>query len=631
MPQSLTALGGKILRVLPASGGGVPGNPFPSSPLVYSYGHRNPQGLAHRPGTSQMWSVEHGHRSDDEINLLVHGGNYGWAPVAPDPQTPWYIDHGPMTDLVQFPGAIEASWSSGTPTLATSGGIFLEGDAWGRWEGWLAVASLANSTLRVFEFGPSGDLVSEVVVSELDGYGRLRTPVMGPDGALYVTTSNGGGGDRILRVAPVQPLVLTGPTVVSYEEGGAHPAATYTARATGVTIDWSLSGDDAAAFRLDGGVLRFRTPPDHGIPTDVGGDNRYGLTVHASDGIESRELDVTITVTRHGQFPPIGGTGIGVGGGGGGSRGPTPSAIDFEWTVERDIEELDSGHGSPSGMWSDGTTLWLAENGDGADDAVYAYDLETGERAPEREFELDARNLAPRGIWSDRATMWVSDSGQNKLFAHDLETGERLPGSDIALASRNGGARGIWSDGSTMWVLDDRKESLFGYDLASGELLAEYALDGANDTPHGIWSDRVTIWVSNHNPKHLFAYRLPVLPDGEEPPGEDEALEPVRDERFTKLSQREQQQPPRPLVGRRRDVRRRRERRQGLHLQHARRHRRAVGLALAQRRRLRGVRPRPTGLRGCRRGRRHGDDGRGRGRAGRRGGRDSPHRPRRGR
>ena len=212
--------------------------------------------------------------------------------------------------------------------------------------------------------------------------------------------------------------------------------------------------------------------------------------------------------------------------------------IDFEWSVTRDIDELDSGQDKPSGLWSDGTTLWVLENGDGADDAVYAYDLASGERVEEREFELDGANLAPRGVWSDRNTIWISDSGKEKLFAHDLGSGERLPERDIALHPDNDDPRGIWSDGSTMWVLDYRDDALFGYDLGSGELLAEYALHDDNDTAHGIWSDRVTIWVSNHDPKRLFAYRLPARPDAsaaedaEEVDGEDLELERVRDEEF---------------------------------------------------------------------------------------------------
>ena len=197
VPQDLTSLGGKVLRVDASTGDGAPTNPFASSPRVYTYGHRNAQGLALRPGTRQMWAVEHGPRWDDEINLLVAGGNYGWDPV------PGYNESVSMTDRAKFPDAVEAKWSSGFPTLAVSGGIFLEGKQWGVWEGRLAVATLADSKLRLFEFTKKGDFVSQVIVPELDGtYGRLRTPMMGPDGALYVTTSNPNLVDLILRIAP---------------------------------------------------------------------------------------------------------------------------------------------------------------------------------------------------------------------------------------------------------------------------------------------------------------------------------------------------------------------------------------------------------------------------------------------
>ncbi len=299
-PQSVTALAGKVLRVDPATGAGAVGNPYPSSPLVYSRGHRNPQGLALRPGTAQMWSVEHGPGQDDEINLLVSGANYGFDPAVGTT----YVEHSVMTDLAKHPDALEAKWSSGIPTVATSGGTFLTGAAWGRWEGWLAVATLADETLRVFDFSDTGDLLSEIVVDALDGQGRLRSPVMGPDGALYVTTSNGAGADEILRVAPRRPLVITGPAAVTHASGGAGPVASYTAVATGVSIDWSLSGADAAAFSLAGGVLRFLAPPNYGAPTDTGADNRYEVTVHATDGLDSRTLDVVVSVAREERPPP---------------------------------------------------------------------------------------------------------------------------------------------------------------------------------------------------------------------------------------------------------------------------------------------------------------------------------------
>ena len=232
--------------------------------------------------------------------------------------------------------------------------------------------------------------------------------------------------------------------------------------------------------------------------------------------------------------PPV--TVIFTGGGGGGPTGPTPSDLDFEWNISRDIEELDGDHGDPTGAWSNGATLWILENGDGTDDAVYAYDLESGERVEDREFELDDANLAPRGVWSDRATIWISDSGKEKLFAHDLASCERLPDSDLALHPDNDDPRGIWSDGSTMWVLDYRDDALFAYDLASGELLAEYALHDDNDTPHGIWSDGVSVWVSNHDPKRLFAHHLPSIPEEQADDAENLELERVTDEEFTKLS-----------------------------------------------------------------------------------------------
>ena len=305
----------------------------------------------------------------------------------------------------------------------------------------------------------------------------------------------------------------------------------------GDILTYSLTADvDAADFAIDAATGQLRTrsvldPEVQGIhEVMVSVHDGFGATYQVLSTEEDDRIQVTITVRAVNVRRTTGGGGGG--GGGGGSADPTPSDVDFEWNVARDIEELDAGHESASGAWSDGETLWVLENGDGADDGVYAYDLKTGERVEEREFDLDERNRAPRGIWSDGATVWVSDSGQDKLFAHDLATGERLPGSDIALAERNRDPRGIWSDGETLWVLDGGKDALFAYDLASGEQLAEYSLDSASGDPHGLWSDGVSIWVSDDGPKRLFAYRLPVpVQEGEE----QLALERVRDEEFTEL------------------------------------------------------------------------------------------------
>ena len=162
-----------------------------------------------------------------------------------------------------------------------------------------------------------------------------------------------------------------------------------------------------------------------------------------------------------------------------------------------------------SGIWSNSVTLWIAKNGEAANDAIYAYDLKSGERVEEREFDLDKRNLAPRGIWSDGQTIWVSDSGRDHIFAHDLESGERRPDRDLKLHETNVAARGIWSDGPTMYVLDGRWKSIFSYDLMSGDFVAEYGLASTNRAPHDLWSDGTTVWVSDEGRVRLFAYRLP--------------------------------------------------------------------------------------------------------------------------
>ncbi|WP_018334192.1 PQQ-dependent sugar dehydrogenase [Actinomycetospora chiangmaiensis] len=208
IPQDRTALGGKVLRVDPVTGGPAAGNPFASSGsaaerLVSGYGHRNVQAVAFQPGTGTGWSVEHGPDVDDEVNVVVPGGNYGWDP-ARGGETPGGYDEGvPMTDLRRHPDAVPAAWSSGDPTIATSGGTFVSGPAWGDLDGVLAVTAQKGEKLLIMRPGTGADAQRIVSVStppELDGeFGRLRGARVGPDGALYLTTDNGND-DVVLRV-----------------------------------------------------------------------------------------------------------------------------------------------------------------------------------------------------------------------------------------------------------------------------------------------------------------------------------------------------------------------------------------------------------------------------------------------
>lgn len=197
-PQDLGSLGGKILRVNPDTGAGTPGNPFASSGnantrRIYSYGHRNVQGLAIRPSNGTVWSAEHGPDVDDEVNR-GQGGNYGWNPV------PGYNEGVPMTDTAEFPDAVRARWSSGRPTVATAGIAWLDGDRWGAWEDHLVVATLKAERLLLLRPETNGQL-TQVATLYQGAYGRLRAVRLGPDGNLYVGTSNGEG-DRIIRITP---------------------------------------------------------------------------------------------------------------------------------------------------------------------------------------------------------------------------------------------------------------------------------------------------------------------------------------------------------------------------------------------------------------------------------------------
>ena len=264
----------------------------------------------------------------------------------------------------------------------------------------------------------------------------------------------------------------------------------------GDQVTYRLSERTARTFDIDEhtGQLRLRT----GTMLDRAEQRSHRATVTATDPSgATASITLTITVTEPSRSR---------------SDGPSqpPSDVDFEWTVEHDLDDLDAHNEWPTGLWSDGTTLWITEAGPDSDASVYAYDLASGERRERAEFDLDERNRAPRGLWSDRETAWISNHDRNRLYAYDLASGERAEHHDFVLDARNLDAHGFWSDDETVWVVDGERAALFAYDLGSGDFLAEYRLNFANDAPRGVWSDGVTVWVSDDAAKRLFAYRLPV-------------------------------------------------------------------------------------------------------------------------
>ncbi|MGH7196710.1 MAG: PQQ-dependent sugar dehydrogenase [Candidatus Saccharimonadales bacterium] len=194
--QNPKSLGGKILRV-DRDGNAASGNQGGQfDDRIYSYGHRNTQGLAffaQAKADALGVSVEHGSTVDDEVNLLKTG-NFGWAPPAS------YNESGvPMTDKKRFPDAVEAIWSSGSPTQAPSSAAFLKGRHWKAWDGTLAIAMLKGQHLKILQLDNNANVTKEEKV--LTTFGRLRAVTQGPDGNLYISTDNGSGNDQIIRVA----------------------------------------------------------------------------------------------------------------------------------------------------------------------------------------------------------------------------------------------------------------------------------------------------------------------------------------------------------------------------------------------------------------------------------------------
>jgi glucose/arabinose dehydrogenase len=186
---------GKVLRV--NRNGSVPSDnpiwPGHSSPtIVYSIGHRNPQGIAFQPGTGRVYAVEHGPEKDDEINHIRPGRNYGW-PCRTGNNHPYQSCAGSAT-------YVRPAWSSEGPTLATSGATFVTG-GWETYNGDLFVSTLKQSDLRRFNASASSSQLTMSNTFFNGTWGRLRAAVLGPGGRLFLTTSNGTN-DRVVRITP---------------------------------------------------------------------------------------------------------------------------------------------------------------------------------------------------------------------------------------------------------------------------------------------------------------------------------------------------------------------------------------------------------------------------------------------
>jgi aldose sugar dehydrogenase len=208
LPQSPTMIGGKVLRVT-TNGAAAPGNAPPAGfdARIFTYGHRNVQGITFRPGTGQPFVSEHGPNHSDEVTALVNGGNGGWDPQnRPSLSCPGgYCGYAgnpstmPMTDVARFPNAMRPSWNNDGDSQGMGPAEFLVGPQWGAWNGRLAVGIMGGSRLKILELNSAGTATS-VIDAPLPNV-RYRGLTLGPDGNLYVATDNG----EIWRVTPSAP------------------------------------------------------------------------------------------------------------------------------------------------------------------------------------------------------------------------------------------------------------------------------------------------------------------------------------------------------------------------------------------------------------------------------------------
>ena len=285
-------------------------------------------------------------------------------------------------------------------------------------------------------------------------------------------------------------------TAVTYR--GALPTVTATPTDAGATVAFQ----DRTGARMedaDPGLTGYQ------VSLTVGA-SEFRIVVTAQDGMTTKLYELTVE---------------------------RDSARILDWTPTRDLNDVVvAGNASPQGIWSDGTTMWVADDDD---DKIYAYVLATGDRDASKEFSLHADNASPGGMWSNGTTVWLADTDDAKLYAYALtddpdtigtdEKGQRDASKDISLHADNSDPWGIWSDETTIWVTDSSDEELYAYDLDTGTRQdgtgsttnKEFGLHSDSDVARGIWSDGSTLWVSSSNfglTKRLVAYTLDVSSDG---------------------------------------------------------------------------------------------------------------------
>ncbi len=192
--QNLSFPSGKIYRV--HKDGSIPeDNPFidvdGAIPAIYTYGNRNPQGIALHPTTGQIWATEHGPMGGDELNIITKGSNYGWPLISYGRN----YNGANVSELTEKPG-LEQPINQWTPSIAICPAEFYTGSLFPEWENDLMIGALAHEEIRRLVIEENRVISQEVIMK---GVGRVRDIKTGPDGALYALLNHP---DALIRLVP---------------------------------------------------------------------------------------------------------------------------------------------------------------------------------------------------------------------------------------------------------------------------------------------------------------------------------------------------------------------------------------------------------------------------------------------
>ena len=281
-----------------------------------------------------------------------------------------------------------------------------------------------------------------------------------------------------LSALTVSPRNIIGfqSTRTTYEVGVASTVTTATVTPTRSDSDATVAITPADANAGTGG---------HQVALSAG-RNTVTVTVTAADGVATASY--TIYINRGVNDP-------------------------YGWKASDDLDGLvAAGNRDPGGVWSDGSTFWVADLDDGK---IYAYHA-NGMRNAGQDFDTlgAAGNTTPLGIWSDHTTMWVVDNAGQKIYAYNMSTKARDTSREFNTLddAGNTGPGDIWSDGITMWVTDPVDLMIYAYNMSTKarDTSREFNTldDAGNADPTGIWSDGITMWVADYVDNRIYAYNM---------------------------------------------------------------------------------------------------------------------------